>query len=91
MHGLGGLAGMGDRVACCEVILTFSLNPCLGCFLGTFRPSRCQIRSTALWFAIHPSRLTNAVIRGVSYRSYTTASSTICFVNTFSSSRTAGV
>ena len=38
-------------------------RPRFGCFFGTFRPSRFQIRSTRLWFTAHPSRLSNAVIR----------------------------
>jgi hypothetical protein len=35
----------------------------LGCRLGTFSPSRRQIRSTRLWFTNQPSRLSSAVIR----------------------------
>jgi hypothetical protein len=34
----------------------------LGCFAGTFSLSLRQIRSTRLWFTLHPSFLSIAVI-----------------------------
>ena len=38
--------------------------PRLACFFGTFKPSCLQIRSTRLWFTLHPSALSIPVIMG---------------------------
>jgi hypothetical protein len=65
-------------------------RPRLGCFFGTFRPSRFQIRSTRLWFTRQPSRRSSAVIRRYPYRPKAEASSTIRLVSGFSSSRSIG-
>ncbi len=37
--------------------------PRLGCLAGTLSPSRRQIRSTRLWFTLHPSRCSIALTR----------------------------
>lgn len=34
----------------------------LGCFCGTFSPSRLQMRSTRLWLTCQPDALSRAVI-----------------------------
>lgn len=38
-------------------------RPRLGCFCGTFSPSRRQIRSTRLWFTDQPAACSSAVTR----------------------------
>ncbi len=43
-------------------------RPRLGCFLGTFSPSRRQIRSTRLWFTRQPSSRSIAVTLRYPYR-----------------------
>ena len=66
-------------------------RPRLGCLAGTLSPSRRQIRSTRLWFTLHPSHCSMAVTRRYPYRPYRLASRTTAIVRASSSSATVAV
>ena len=66
-------------------------RPRLGCLAGTLSPSRRQIRSTRLWFTLHPSHCSMAVTRRYPYRPYRLASQTTAIVRASSSSATVAV
>ena len=66
-------------------------RPRLGCLAGTLSPSRRQIRSTRLWFTLHPSHCSMAATRRYPYRPYRLASRTTAIVRASSSSATVAV
>ena len=66
-------------------------RPRLGCLAGTLSPSRRQIRSTRLWFTLHPSHCSIAATRRYPYRPYRLASRTTAIVRASSSSATVAV
>ena len=56
-------------------------RPRLGCLAGTLSPPPRQIRSTRLWFTLHPSHCSMAVTRRYPYRPYRLASRTTAIVS----------
>jgi len=66
-------------------------RPFLGCFIGTFSPSRRHRRSMRLSFTCQPASLSKAAIRRYPYRPYCRTSSTMSANRRSSSARPLGL
>ena len=85
-HDRGTLAATSRRIR-----HSARASPFLGCFIGTFSPSRRHRRSMRLSFTCQPASLSKAAIRRYPYRPYCRTSSTMSANRRSSSARPLGL